>query len=214
MDAANGGAATQMVPTPVGDARLLTFEAADPWARLVLGHGAGGGTNARDLTTLARDLPGRGVTVILVEQPWLVAGKRVAPRPERLDEAWVPALEPVPRDVPVIAGGRSAGARVACRTAQQVAAAAVVALAFPLHPPWKPERSRFAELAGAGVPALVVQGERDAFGAPDDFPDGDYQMVTIPFANHGMAVPKSQDQDAALARIVDSVAHFLRQQCG
>lgn len=200
---------SQTVETPVGEARLVSHDASEPRARLVLGHGAGGGTDARDLAALAGQLPERGVSVVLMEQPWLVAGKRVAPRPERLDQAWVPALESVPRDVPLVVGGRSAGARVACRTASDVGADAVVAVAFPLHPPWKPERSRFEELAGAAVPTLVVQGERDAFGEPDDFPPGDYTLVTVPYANHSMAVPKAHDQDVALATIVDSVAAFL-----
>lgn len=201
---------TETIPTPVGDARLLTYASTDPQARLVLGHGAGGsGTHARDLTALARQLPGHGITVVLMEQPWIVAGKKVAPRPETLDKAWLPTLDAVPRDRPLIAGGRSAGARVACRTAQAVGAHAVVALAFPLHPPWKPERTRFAELESAGVRTLVVQGERDAFGAPGDFPAGDYEMVTIPYANHSMAVPKAHDQDAALTKVVASVAAFV-----
>jgi predicted alpha/beta-hydrolase family hydrolase len=86
----------------------------------------------------------------------------------------------------------------------------VVALAFPLHPPWKPERSRFDELASAGVPTLVVQGERDGFGEPGEFPDGDHQMVAIPYANHGMAVPKAHDQDAALGLIADAVTSFIQ----
>lgn len=201
---------TKTVETPVGDARLLIFDVDEPKVRLVLGHGAGGsGSNARDLRAIAKELPGRGITVMLMEQPWVAAGKRVGPRPEQLDRAWVPTLAEVAHDVPLVIGGRSAGARVACRTAKEVGADAVVALAFPLHPPWKPERTRFDELAAAGVPTLVVQGERDSFGAPDEFPSGDYTIATIPYANHSMAVPKAHSQEDALAQVIDAVAEFV-----
>jgi hypothetical protein len=98
---------------------------------------------------------------------------------------------------------------VACRTARAVGAAAVVALAFPLHPPGRPERSRWDELAGAGVPTLVVQGDRDAFGRPSEFPPGEHEVVVVPHADHGMAVPKSQDQAAALDRVVTAVTGWL-----
>jgi predicted alpha/beta-hydrolase family hydrolase len=110
---------------------------------------------------------------VLVEQPWRVAGKRVAPAPARLDVAWIAILAQLQRAVPLrsaplIVGGRSAGARVACRTAATVGAQAVCCLAFPLHPPGRPERSRAAELSSVRVPVLVVQGLRDPFGGPDD----------------------------------------------
>jgi len=105
-----------------------------------------------------------------VEQPWRVAGKRIAAAPPRLDEGWR-AVHTACADLlagPVVVGGRSAGARVACRTAGELGAAGVLCLAFPLHPPGKPEKSRIAELAGVVVPTLVVQGATDAFGGPDD----------------------------------------------
>ncbi|PSL06650.1 hypothetical protein CLV30_10235 [Haloactinopolyspora alba] len=202
------------VPTPVGDARLWTDEpdeADAARARLVLGHGAGGGPDAADLRALAERLPEAGVSVVRVEQPWRVAGKRVAPRPATLDEAWLVALDAVARDVPMLVGGRSAGARVACRTAEATGAAGVVALSFPLHPPGKPERSRQDELltAAAAVPTLVVQGERDTFGRPGEFPDGPYRLVAVDHADHAMAVPKAHDRDAATAAVVEAVRSFV-----
>ena len=115
---------------------------------LVLGHGAGGGIEARDLVALAKALPERGVTVVRVEQPWRVAGRKVAGPPATLDRAWLAVLEALAVAGPLVVGGRSAGARVACRTAAQVGAAGCLALAFPLHPPGRPEKSRLDELLG------------------------------------------------------------------
>ncbi len=205
---------TRVAPTPVGDARLLIDGAEEPRATVVLGHGAGGGVRARDLAALAAALPSSGLTVVRVEQPWLVAGKRVAPAPAVLDRAWLAAAESVEPRGPLVLGGRSAGARVACRTAAALGAAAVLCLAFPLHPPGRPERSRLDELVGAGVPALVVQGERDAFGRPAEFPEGAYDLVAVPHADHGMAVPRSQSQDAATAVVVREVTRWLGNVLG
>jgi uncharacterized protein len=206
------GVRTELIPTHLGDARIMVHEAADPQATVVLGHGAGGGAGARDLMALASALPGVGVTVIRLEQPWVVAGRKVAPRPPVLDEGWLAALPQVPVDGPLIVGGRSAGARVACRTAAATGAVAVVALAFPLHPPGKPEKSRWDELAGAGVPTLVVQGERDSFGRPEEFPAGDHQLVAVPHADHGMKVTKAHNQAAALEIVVEAVSSFVAAQ--
>lgn len=203
------------VPTPAGDARITWHRPprADAHAVLALGHGAGGGIEARDLQALAAALPGRGVAVALVEQPWRVAGKKVAPAPKTLDSAWRelwPALcEP---GLPVVAGGRSAGARVACRTARETGAAAVLALSFPLHPPGKPEKSRADELAGAGLPLLVVQGGRDPFGRPAEFPE-DTRVVEVPDGDHGFAVPKraATGQEEALAVLTEAVEDWLAE---
>lgn len=158
---------TESVDTPAGEARITWHPAPARTARLVLAvsHGAGGGIEARDLQALAAALPAHGITVALVEQPWRVAGKKVAAAPKVLDEGWRalwPAL--AKPGLPVVAGGRSAGARVACRTAAELGAAGVLALAFPLHPPGRPEKSRAGELTGAGRPTLVVQGGRDPSG--------------------------------------------------
>jgi uncharacterized protein len=202
---------TEIIPTEAGDARI-TWHPADR-ARLVLAvsHGAGGGIEARDLRALAAALPAHGVSVALVEQPWRVAGKKVAPAPRTLDTGWRgvwPAL--VKAGPPVISGGRSAGARVACRTAVELGARAVLALSFPLHPPGRPERSRAAELLGAGVPTLVVQGGNDPFGRPEEFPDGDYRLVEVPHGDHGFAVPKRADitQEQAVALVTDAVVQW------
>lgn len=199
------------VPTPFGDARLWTDEATPARLRCVLGHGAGGGPDTRDLGMLAGRLPAVGVSVVRVEQPWRVSGGRVAPAPSRLDEAWLAALEAVPRDVPLVIGGRSAGARVACRTAAALEAAGVLALSFPLHPPGRPERSRLDELTAAAesVPTLVVQGERDPFGGPGEFPPGRYDLAVVPHADHGMKVAKIFDSEQTLETIADAVQTWL-----
>jgi predicted alpha/beta-hydrolase family hydrolase len=167
--------------------------------RLVLGHGAGGtlSTVSPDLAALADGLPAAGVRVLLVDQPWRVAGRRVAPAPARLDEAWRTVLDTLPHDLPLLVGGRSAGARVACRTASSTGAAGVLALAFPLHPPGRPERSRAAELQGSGVPTLVVQGRRDAFGRPDELPCADHVTVVAVDGDHTLATDPAQVVAAA-----------------
>ncbi|MGX2994636.1 alpha/beta hydrolase family protein [Streptomyces sp. JNUCC 64] len=199
------------VPTAQGDARVHWYRAADPVRVLALGHGAGGGTATRDLLALAAALPRHGTTVALVDQPWRVAGKKLAPAPKTLDAAWRelwPAL--AAEGLPVIAGGRSAGARVACRTARELGARAVLALAFPLHPPGRPERSRADELLGAGVPTLVVQGGNDPFGHPDEFPDGPYELAAVAHADHSFAVAKRApvSGDETLRTLVDAVTEW------
>ncbi|MFH8338479.1 alpha/beta family hydrolase [Streptomyces sp. AM6-12] len=201
----------EIVETDAGTARITWHRAADPRAVLALSHGAGGGIEARDLTALAGALPGHGVSVALVEQPWRVAGRKVAPAPKTLDTGWRglwPALAGM--ELPVIAGGRSAGARVACRTAAELGARAVLALSFPLHPPGKPEKSRAGELLGTGVPTLVVQGGNDPFGKPAEFPEGGYRLVEVPDADHGFAVPKraATGQERALEIITDAVVEW------
>ncbi|WP_374198400.1 alpha/beta family hydrolase [Streptomyces sp. ISL-12] len=197
--------------TEAGTARITWHPARDARLVLALGHGAGGGVEARDLAALAAALPAHGVTVALVEQPWRVAGRKLAPAPKSLDTGWRglwPAL--TAPGLPVIAGGRSAGARVACRTATELGARAVLALGFPLHPPGKPEKSRAGELLGAGVPTLVVQGGNDPFGRPAEFPDGPYELTEVPYGDHGFAVPKRAPltQDEALAVITDAVVKW------
>ncbi|MFJ2896460.1 alpha/beta family hydrolase [Streptomyces sp. NPDC087218] len=205
----------ETVGTDAGPARITWFPAGGAaGARLVLalGHGAGGGIEARDLRALAAALPAHGVTVVLVEQPWRVAGKKLAPAPKTLDTGWRgvwPALAAA--GAPVVAGGRSAGARVACRTAAELGARAVLALAFPLHPPGKPEKSREDELTGTGVPTLVVQGGNDPFGRPAEFSPGTYGIVEVPYGDHGFAVPKKAGttQEEALGTLTAAVAGWL-----
>lgn len=225
------------VPTPVGLARAHVHPASGrrpagaPPTALVLGHGAGGGPGARDLAALATALPAVGVPVVLVEQPWRVAGRKVAVAPARLDEAWsavlaAPDLDAVlrPRGGRLAVGGRSAGARVACRTAAADGADLVVCLAFPLHPPGRPASTRVAELVGAGRPTLVVQGERDPFGGPDELLAAARDalatsgatppppaVVPVPGADHGFKVPAGADpgQGGVLDLVVRAVTEFL-----
>lgn len=202
------GETGETIETGAGTARITWHRAVKARLVLAVSHGAGGGIEARDLRALAEVLPAHGVSVALVEQPWRVAGKKVAPAPKTLDVGWRgvwPAL--AEQGLPVVSGGRSAGARVACRTAVELGAAAVLALSFPLHPPGKPEKSRAAELLGAGVPALVVQGGNDPFGRPEEFPPGSYELTEVPYGDHGFAVPKRAPltQEEALKIITDGV---------
>lgn len=202
---------SEIVKSPAGDARITWHTAENAQAVLALGHGAGGGIEAQDLQALARVLPQAGVGVALVEQPWRVAGKKVAPAPKTLDAAWR-ALWPAlcAPGLPVVAGGRSAGARVVCRTGSELGARAVLALSFPLHPPGKPEKSRAGELTGAGLPALVVQGGRDPFGRPEEFPEGT-RIVEVPEADHSFRVPKraAVGQEEALGLLTEGVGSWL-----
>ncbi len=161
------------VHTALGPARVTATEPAGAVVgTLVLGHGAGGGTGSADLVAVTAGAAAAGWRVLGVEQPWRVAGKRIAPAPARLDEGWTAVLTALRDDGrltgPLVFGGRSAGARVACRTAAGLGADGVLCLAFPLHPPNRPERSRADELTAVAVPLGVVQGERDAFGRPEE----------------------------------------------
>jgi len=157
---------------------------------VVLTHGAGGGIDAPDLELLGRTLPTSGVSTVLVEMPWRVAGKKLAPRPAVIDECYLAVLNNLRMRSPLVVGGRSAGARSACRLARSVGAGGVLALSFPLHPPGKPERSRLEELLGAKLPTLVVQGDRDPFGVPAEFPRGT-ALHEVPYADHGLKLPRS-----------------------
>lgn len=165
---------------------------------------------AEDLQALARELPRQGVTVELLEMPWRVAGRRLAPRPAVLDECLLAVAGAMRPRTPVVVGGRSAGARTAARCARQIGAAGLLALAFPLHPPGKPERSRLDELEGAGVTTLVVQGERDAFGRPEEFPE-DVDLAVVPGADHSFRVPKKADVTAeeALGIVVEATLEWV-----
>jgi hypothetical protein len=173
------------VDTPHGLARVHVRDVADPRGWLVLGHGAGGGVASRDLEAATEAALGLRVGVVLVEQPYRVAGRR-SPAPARqLDSAWVTVVDALRAgpigDVPLVAGGRSSGARVACRTAAAAGATGVLCLAFPLVPPRRagstPAQSRLPELDAVHVPTLVVQGERDPFGIPPA--SGSRTVVTV-----------------------------------
>lgn len=160
----------QSVPTPHGEARVHLHLVDDARGGLVLGHGAGGGIGAPDLKASADAAVGACVSVALVEQPYRVAGRR-SPAPARhLDAAWLAVVEHLRggafAGLTLVCGGRSSGARVACRTAAEAGAAGVLCLAFPLHAPGKPEKTRLPELEAVTAPVLIVQGERDPFGMP------------------------------------------------
>jgi predicted alpha/beta-hydrolase family hydrolase len=202
------------VATPVGDARVDVARAADRWATLVLGHGAGGGIGAADLVALATRLPAHGIEVVRVEQPWVVAGRKVATLPPTLDRAWLAVLEQLSVDGPLLVGGRSAGARVACRTASEVGAHGVLCLAFPLHPPGRPEKSRLPELdlpAAAGLPTLVLQGTRDAFGGPIDIPAAPGRLVVpVVGGDHSLRRAKAAG-GSPLAQVVEVTLQWARQ---
>jgi predicted alpha/beta-hydrolase family hydrolase len=176
-----------MVDTPRGPAGVRISEPDGPAVSLVaLGHGAGGTVDAPDLAAVHDVLVPAGVRVALVTQPYRVAGRRVAAPVNQLDEAWsavVAELTAAYPTVPLIVGGRSSGARVACRTAASLGAAGVLCLAFPLHPPGKPEKSRAAELP-AELPTLVLNGDRDPFGVPEPRPGLEVQVR--PGATHDL----------------------------
>lgn len=205
------------IETPQGPARLHWDRARGAVATVLLSHGAGAGVDTRDLAALAAELPRRGVSVVRLEQPWHVAGRKVASPPPTLDAALRAAVSALRVRTPLILGGRSAGARSACRVAAELGPAViagVLALAFPLHPPGKPERSRAEELARPQVPVLVVQGEKDAFGGPAEFseefgaPGG---IAPIPFADHGFKVAKRAglSQEAALEMVTAAAGDWL-----
>jgi predicted alpha/beta-hydrolase family hydrolase len=168
------------VPTPHGPARITHRNAeGEPRAVLLLGHGAGGGVSAPDLVVAAGAALAQDVHVVLVEQPYRVAGRRAPAPAGQLDAAWLAVVEHVRADlgVPLVVGGRSSGARVACRTATASGAVGVLCLAFPVHPPGKPEKDRLHELVLPTAPVLVVQGRSDPFGRPDPAPGRDVVLL-------------------------------------
>ena len=198
------------VSTPHGDARILGDRSRHPIATLLLNHGAGGGVESADLEALATALPRNGITVVRLEQPWRVAGKRIAPRPQVLDECLVAAANKLRARTPLVLGGRSAGARAAARCARTLGASGLLALSFPLHPPGRPDKSRLDELDGAALPTLVIQGERDSFGRPEEFPDR-HDLTVVPEADHGLKVPRrgAITQDDALGIIVEAALEWI-----
>jgi uncharacterized protein len=178
------------IDTPHGQARAFLQAADKPRAALVLGHGAGGGVEAPDLVAAREAARSEGLSVALVEQPYRVAGRRSPARAPQLDAAWIAVVEALRADelgdLAMIVGGRSLGARVACRTAAATGAVAVLCLAFPLEPParaGKSPQSRLHELEAVTLPTLVVQGERDRFGIPPPGPSR--EVVTVP-GDHGL----------------------------
>jgi len=171
------------IDTPHGPARAHVNAVDAPRALLVLGHGAGGGVTAPDLVTAAEEAVKARVSVALVEQPYRVAGRKSPAPAHQLDAAWLAVVDELRGEVPVLCGGRSSGARVACRTAAGTGAAGVLCLAFPLHPPGRPEKTRLGELEAVEVPVLIVQGESDPFGMPPEAPGREVVRLR---GNHGL----------------------------
>ena len=195
------------IETPRGPARAHLHPSDAPRAALVLGHGAGGGVEAPDLLAATEAAHAKRLSVALVEQPYRVAGRRSPTGPAQLDAAWTAVVEALRADelseLPLIVGGRSLGARVACRTVKITGAVAVLCLAFPLEPPrraGKPPQSRLPELEAVTLPTLAVQGERDPFGMP---PPGPSREV--------VAVPGDHSLKADLAAVATAVRAWLAE---
>jgi predicted alpha/beta-hydrolase family hydrolase len=198
MALSNRSAVKLEIDTPHGPARVHLHRVSEPVGALVLGHGAAGGFGAKDLVAATGAARDAGLSVAHVEQPYLVAGRRSQAPAKQLDAAWTATVEHL-RDgelggLALVTGGRSAGARVACRTAAETGAVAVLCLAFPVHPPGRPEKTRLDELEAVGVPVLVVQGESDPFGMPP--PAAGREVVTVP-GNHSL----KGDLDAVAAAV-------------
>jgi predicted alpha/beta-hydrolase family hydrolase len=195
------------IATPHGPARAHLELVAEPAGALVLGHGAGGGVSAPDLAAAARAAGEAGFTVALVEQPYRVAGRRSPAPAAQLDAAWLAVVAHLRAealgDVPLVAGGRSSGARVACRTAAEAGAAGVLCLAFPVHPPGKPEKTRLPELDAVEVPVLVVQGDADPFGMPPETP-----------GRRVVAIRGTHSLRSGLQPLGDAVRGFLAELAG
>jgi predicted alpha/beta-hydrolase family hydrolase len=193
----------EVIETPSGPAHAHLEHAAEPRAAMLLGHGAGGGVAAPDLVAAGTAALDAGISVAFVEQPYRVAGRRSPAPAPRLDEAWLAVAEHLrsgPFDgLPLVTGGRSSGARVACRTATDCGAFAVLCLAFPLISP--KGASRQAELDLPRVPVLVVQGTTDRFGMPAPAPQREVVQVR---GDHGLK------SDVPAVR--DAVSGWLRRR--
>ena len=176
------------IDTPHGPARAHVTKVRGARGGLILGHGAGGGVGARDLQAAADAALDQGISVALVEQPYRVAGRRSPAPAAQLDAAWTAVVAELRRGalrrLPLVTGGRSSGARVACRTSAETGAIGVLCLAFPLHPPGRPEKTRLLELDEVTLPVLVVQGESDPFGMP---PEGPNRTVVKLRGNHSLS---------------------------
>jgi hypothetical protein len=196
---------TVELDTPHGPARAHVYRVDGATKAVVLGHGAGGGVNAPDLVAARRGALETGVTVVLVEQPYRVAGRRSPAPAHQLDAGWLAALEHLRADelagLRFVAGGRSSGARVACRTAEEAGATGVICLAFPVHPPGRPEKTRLPELDAVTVPVLVVQGARDPFGMP---PPGPNRTVVQVAGDHSLR--------SAAKEVESAVAEWLKER--
>ncbi len=202
--------------TPLGPGRASVQRRPGAHATLVLGHGAGGGGWPADLRAVAAAAVGEGWVVALLDQPWRVAGRKVAPSPATLDRAWLAMMVALtggrvrmPR--PLVVGGRSAGARVACRTARACGAVGVLALSFPLHPPGRQERSRAGELRlplDDGLGLHVVQGSTDPFGTPAEV------AAQLSDAAYVTEVPGTHSLERSAVEVAASALAFLERVVG
>lgn len=183
---------TLEVDTPHGPAKVHLHPVAQPQGALVLGHGAGGGVDAPDLKAVTEVALAERFTVALIEQPYRVAGRRSPAPAAQLDASWTAVLDHLRADglrgLRLVVGGRSSGARVACRTAGSTGATGVLCLAFPLQPPQRrsqaePSPNRLYELDEVAVPTLVVQGTGDQFGIPEG--SATRTVMTVP-GNHSL----------------------------
>ena len=195
--------------TPFGTAWVDLDRPPAPRALLALGHGASGGVESKDLLAVRDAAVAAGIAVARITQPYRVAGRRAPAPAAQLDSAWCAAVAALRRrrgfaELPLVQGGRSSGARVACRTADETGARGVVALAFPVHPPGRPEKSRLPELALAHAPILVVQGDRDAFGMPPA--EAVHRLLVIPGADHSLRKAHAE----IAAAVVDFVGEVTR----
>jgi predicted alpha/beta-hydrolase family hydrolase len=190
------------IETPHGPARAHVHAVPGAQAALVMGHGAAGGLGAGDIVAVSAEAQALGVSVALVEQPYLVAGRRAPAPAAQLDAAFTAVVDHLMAGeldgLALVAGGRSLSARVACRTSAATGAVAVLCLAFPVHPPGKddPEHNRLPELDAVAVPTLVVQGESDPFGMPPPAPN---RVVARVAGDHGL----KKDVDAVVAAVRD-----------
>jgi predicted alpha/beta-hydrolase family hydrolase len=200
------------IETPHGPAEVHIEARDGAAATLVLGHGAGGGIDAVDLVTAAGVAGEAGLSVVMVLQPYKVAGRKSAAPAKQLDAAWLAVIADLRENGPLgagklIAGGRSSGARVACRTAADADAAAVLCLAFPVHPPGKaddPTKSRQGELNAVTVPVLVVQGKSDPFGMPVAS-SANHEVVTVA-GNHGLKADREAIAEAIRGWLAKAVS--------
>ena len=198
------------IDTPHGGANVHLYAADAPEAALVLGHGAGGGVTARDLEAARDAALEEGLSVALVEQPYRVAGRRSPAPAHHLDAAWTAVVEELRADelsgLLVVVGGRSLGARVACRTSEATGAVGVLCLAFPLQPPRRASQDRLHELDDVSVPTLVVQGTSDPFGMPPPAPNR--TVVQVP-GNHSLRTDLPAVAEAVRAWLPGVVAKEL-----
>ena len=194
------------IETPHGSARAHLTKVRGAAGAVVLGHGAGGGVGAPDLVTVAEVAQAEKLSVALVEQPYRVAGRRSPAPAAQLDAAWIAVVAHLRatafKRVPIVCGGRSSGARVACRTSAETGSVGVLCLAFPLHPPGRPEKSRLDGLDAVSVPVLVVQGASDPFGMP---PPGPSRTVVTIAGNHSLR----SDREALRTAVRDWLSQVL-----